>query len=87
MQENRNVEDTNIDLVIKGENHANDFSLEQLINRKSKEGLKDIEAEIIRLKADLNLKDNRTNEDYLKIVEEIRALRVLQNGLKYKNSL
>ena len=87
MQENRNVEDTNIDLVIKGENHANDFSLEQLINRKSKEGLKDIGAEIIRLKADLNLKDNRTNEDYLKIVEEIRALRVLQNGLKYKNSL
>ena len=85
MQEDKNVEDTNIDLVIKGENHANDFSLEQLINRKSKEGLKDVEAEIIRLKADLSVKE--PNKDYLKIVEEIRALRVLQNGLKYRNSL
>lgn len=87
MQEDKNVEDTNIDLVIKGENHANDFSLEQLINRKSKEGLKDIEAEIIRLKSDLVGNNIKLNKDYLKIVEEIRALRVLQNGLKYKNSL
>ncbi len=87
MAEDRNVPDTNIDLVIKGEHHARNFALEELVNRKSKEGLKDVEAEIVRLKADLNIKDNRTNEDYLKIVEEIRALRVLQNGLKYRNSL
>ena len=29
MQKNRNVEDTNIDLVIKGENHVPQFSVEK----------------------------------------------------------
>jgi len=82
MAEDRNVPDTNIDLVIKGEDHARNFTLEKLINRKSKEGLKDVEAEIIRLKS---LFKNQANKK--EIMLQIQALRVLQNGLKYRNSL
>ena len=82
MTEDRNVPDTNIDLVIKGEDHARNFTLEKLINRKSKEGLKDVEAEIIRLKS---LFKNQANKK--EIMLQIQALRVLQNGLKYRNSL
>ena len=82
MAEDRNVPDTNIDLVIKGEHHARNFTLEKLINRKSKEGLKDVEAEIVRLKS---LFQNQANKK--EIMLQIQALRVLQNGLKYRNSL
>ena len=82
MTEDRNVPDTNIDLVIKGEDHARNFALEKLVNRKSKEGLKDVEAEIVRLKS---LFKNQANKK--EIMLQIQALRVLQNGLKYKNSL
>ena len=82
MAEDRNVPDTNIDLVIKGEHHARNFALEELVNRKSKEGIKDLKAEVIRLES--LLKNQANNEE---IMLQIQALLVLQNGLKYKNSL
>jgi phosphoribosylaminoimidazole-succinocarboxamide synthase len=82
MAKDRNVPDTNIDLVIKGEHHARNFALEELVNRKSKEGIKDLKAEVIRLKS--LLKNQANNEE---IMLQIQALLVLQNGLKYKNSL
>jgi len=82
MAEDRNVPDTNIDLVIKGEHHARNFALEKLVNRKSKEGIKDLNAEIIRLKS---LLENQANNK--EIMLQIEALLVLQNGLKCKNPL
>lgn len=82
MAENRNVPDTNIDLVIKGEHHVRNFALEQLVNRKSKEGIKDLEAEIVRLKSLLKEKNNDKE-----ITMQLKALLILQRGLYDKNSL
>ncbi len=76
MTENKNVDDTNIDFVIKGEHHVQDFSLEKLVNRRDKEVKnKDINAEIQRLK-------NRLTGDLLKdadIQQEIYALKLILN--------
>ena len=77
MTENRNVEDTNIDLVIKGEHHDQDFSMEKMFNIKSKQvsNIKDIEAEIIALKSKLtgNLFEDAETHN------EIYALKLLAN--------
>lgn len=77
MQENRNVEDTNIDLVIKGEDHIPQFSVEKKYNQLSKQvsATKDIEAEIIALKSKLTgdlFKDAETHS-------EIYALKLMLN--------
>lgn len=77
MQENRNVEDTNIDLVIKGENHVPQFSVEKKYNQLSKQvsAIKDIEAEIVALKSKLTgdlFKDAETHS-------EIYALKLMLN--------
>ena len=77
MQENKNVDDTNIDLVIKGEHHAQDFSKEKMFNIKSKQisNIKDIKAEIIALKSKLTgdlFKDAETHN-------EIYALKLIMN--------
>jgi hypothetical protein len=77
MTENRNVEDTNIDLVIKGEHHDQGFSKEKMFNIKSKQvsNIKDIEAEILALKSKLTgdlFKDADTHS-------EIYVLKLLAN--------
>jgi len=76
MTEDRNVEDTNIDLVVKGED-TSQYSVETKYNQMSKQisAIKDIEAEIIALKSKLTgdlFKDAETHS-------EIYALKLLAN--------
>ena len=76
MTEDRNVEDTNIDLVVKGEDIPQ-YSVEIKYNQMSKQisAIKDIEAEIIALKSKLTgnlFKDAETHS-------EIYALKLLAN--------
>jgi len=80
MTEDRNVPDTNIDLVMKGEHHARNFSLEELVNRKSKEGIKDLNAEIHRLESLYEKqKDNK------ELMVQIQALLILKQNGSSKN--
>jgi len=77
MREDRNVDDTNIDLVVKGENDIPQFSVEKKYNQLSKQvsAIKDIEAEIIALKSKLTgnlFKDAETHS-------EIYALKLMIN--------
>jgi hypothetical protein len=77
MTEDRNVDDTNIDLVVKGENDIPQFSVEVKYNQLSKQvsAIKDIEAEIISLKSKLTgdlFKDAETHS-------EIYALKLMMN--------
>ena len=77
MREDRNVDDTNIDLVVKGENDIPQFSVEKKYNQLSKQvsAIKDIEAEIIALKSKLTgdlFKDAETHS-------EIYALKLMVN--------
>jgi hypothetical protein len=85
MTENRNVPDTNIDLVVKGENHEKDFNLEQFYNSKNKQiAAKDVSAEIQRLKSTLtgNLLDDA------EIQQQIYALKLILNPeIAYKPEL
>ena len=76
MTEDRNVDDTNIDLVVKGEDFP-EFSVELKYNQISKQisAIKDIEAEIIALKSKLTgdlFKDAETHS-------EIYALKLIAN--------
>tara|TARA_B100000575_G_C22914449_1_gene530828 strand:- start:543 stop:788 length:246 start_codon:yes stop_codon:yes gene_type:complete len=80
MAEDRNVPDTNIDLVIKGEHHASNFALEKLVNRKSKEGIKDLNAEIRRLES---LYEKQKNNKELMV--QIQALLILKQNKSSTN--